>query len=205
MPGDEPLRPLTLPPWRVVEIPYTRAGTRLRAEFDRLQRRANGEPALPAGAPLEPLHDQALGARCFYVRAAGRLASYAAVVRTTARIDGDAWAVAGLSCVATDPEWRRRGLGTTTVAAATRAIERSGADLGVFTCDPELAGFYARAGGWPTAPAATLLGSREPGALSSAALGKVVLMRLLSERARQQPARLERAAIDLGLPVGQFL
>ena len=113
--------------------------------------------------------------------------------------------MAGLSCVATDPNFQARGFGLRTVAAATRWIEQSPVDFGIFTCDPPLAYFYARAGAWPVVKDVVLIGSRDDGALRSDLLGKAVLMRLFSAKARAAASTLSHTVIDLGLPVGHFL
>lgn len=195
-----------MPPTNEIHaITYERAGEPLRRAFAQLQQRAYAEDELPPGEPIPPLHDPALAALAFYLVADGRIASYAAVVYKQIVHDGAAFAIAGLSCVATDPAYRRRGLGARVVAAATRAIEQSRCDIGLFTCDPPLAAFYAHAGGWPAAPGITLIGSRQPGALTSTAFNKLVLMRLLSPKAQAAAAQLRQATIDLDLPVGQFL
>jgi hypothetical protein len=82
----------------------------------------------------------------------------------------------------TNPEHQRRGLEVRTVAAATRFMERSTLDFGLFACDPPLPRFYARSGGWPVVPDVVLIGSRDDGALRSDVLGKVVLMRMFSAK-----------------------
>jgi hypothetical protein len=113
--------------------------------------------------------------------------------------------IAGLSSVATDRDYQGRGFGLRTVAAATRWIEQSDTDFGIFTNDPPLADFYIRAGSWPVVPDVVLIGSRDEGALCSAALQKVVLMRLFSAEARAAASKLRCTTIDLDFPVGQFL
>ncbi len=107
--------------------------------------------------------------------------------------------------MATDRSHQGRGFGLRTVAAATEWLEQSNKDFGIFTCDPGLAHFYARAGAWPVVADVVLIGSRDPGALCSVSLRKVVLMRLFSTKAREAATRLANTTIDLGLPVGQFL
>jgi hypothetical protein len=84
-------------------------------------------------------------------------------------------------------------------------MECSNLDIGLFSCDPPLASFYARAGGWPVVEDVVLIGSRHEDALRSDTLGKVVLMRLFSAKARATASLLRRTTIDLDLPIGQFL
>jgi len=146
-----------------------------------------------------------LDALSFYLVAHGRVVSYAAVVHKQIRHGDATFWIAGLSCVATDPDYQGRGLGSRIVGAATRCIEHSTTDIGIFTCDPPLAAFYARAGAWPVAPDVVLIGSRHDGALSSVSLRKVVLMRLFSAKAQAAVGQLRQTTIDLDLPLGQFL
>jgi len=192
-------------PSTVQSAAYNSAGSILRREIAELQARAYG----PSRAPLEdgdipPLHDPRLGARSFFIRLDGRIVSYAAVVTTTIQHGGRAFTASGLSCVATDPDYQRRGLATLIVAAATSHLAHSGIDIGIFTCAPALVPLYQQAGGWQPAPAVVLIGSADPGALTSESLGVVVLLRLCSAQARAASATLRDATIDLGLPVGQF-
>ncbi|MBZ9668544.1 hypothetical protein FJ970_28875 [Mesorhizobium sp. B2-1-8] len=83
-------------------------------------------------------------------------------------------------------------------------MEQSGIDFGVFTCDPPLAGFYARAGAWLIMPDAVLIGSRARDALRSDTLGKVVLTRLFSSKAITAELEITHSTVELDLPVGQF-
>jgi GNAT superfamily N-acetyltransferase len=185
-------------------IAYNHTSEPLRRAIALLQHHAAPEIVPPPDDPVAPEHDPMLEALSFYLAMDGRVVSYAAVVHRQIVHAGTPLRLAGLSCVATDRAYQRRGLGARTVAAATRCIEDSDTDIGIFTCDPPLAYFYERAGGWPIAPDVVLIGSSHPDALNSARLGKAVLMRLLSTRARTMAAALQTATIDLGLPLGQF-
>lgn len=186
-------------------IPYNRAGAALRRAIAMLQHRAAPDLSPPPGEVVVPEHDERLDALSFYLTVGERVVSYAAVVQKPIQHAGQTFLLAGLSCVATDPDYQRRGLGARVVAAATRSILDSTADIGAFTCDPPLAAFYLRAGGWDVAPDVKLIGSGHPGALSSDALQKAVLMRLISDRARAAAPLLRATTISLGLPLGQFL
>jgi predicted N-acetyltransferase YhbS len=189
----------------VQSISYSRAAPALRREMDLLQHRAQPSLCLMPNEALTPLHDATLQALSFYCHADGKMVSYAGVVSKTIQHGGQTFDIAGLSCVATDRSHQGRGFGLRTVAAATEWLEQSNKDFGIFTCDPGLAHFYARAGAWPVVADVVLIGSRDPGALCSVSLRKVVLMRLFSTKAREAATRLANTTIDLGLPVGQFL
>lgn len=158
------------------------------------------------GATIPEAHDKELNARSFYSYIDGKLVSYAGVVHKTIKHDGQTFNIAGLSCVATDPEYQGQGLGLRTVAAATQWIEKQrDIDFGIFTCKPSLASFYNRAGAWPVVPDVVLIGSRDEGALSSESLDVVVLMRLFSEKAKAYESILRHTTINLDFPDGQFL
>ncbi|KVO62369.1 acetyltransferase [Burkholderia ubonensis] len=200
---------MTLPPSpepaMVEAIRYGWASDALRHAFAELQCRVYPEPE-SSGAPADVvLHDPSFDCLSFYICIADRVVSYAAAARKTIMHAGATFEIAGLSCVMTDPVWQGRGLGLRTVAAATRCMARSNLDIGIFTCDPHLAHFYAQAGKWEVARNVVVIGSRDERALRSDALGKAVLMRLFSARAIAAATTLDHATIDLDLPVGQFL
>ncbi|HEX3349547.1 MAG TPA: GNAT family N-acetyltransferase [Acetobacteraceae bacterium] len=192
-------------PDSIQSVSYNEAPDALRREMALLQRRANSNIWRTPDETVPPLHDAALDALSFYFCVDGKMVSYAGLVRKTLRHAGQMFKIAGLSGVATDRDYQRRGFGMRTVAAATRWIEQSDTDFGIFTCDPPLADFYIRAGAWPVVPDVVLVGSRDEGALCSVALQKVVLLRLFSAKARAAASKLSYATIDLDLPVGQFL
>lgn len=183
---------------------YNAAPVELVQQFAALQRRAYqaGEPT-QAQDP-KPLHDPALSARSFYLQRDNRTVAYAGVVTKVIQHGDRPFTISGLSCVATDPDYQRQGLGRRVVAAATFFIEQSGVDFGVFTCAPYLTGFYFEAGYWQEAPQVVLLGSQNPEAITSEAIDVVVLLRLFSTRAKAETGNLLRGVIDLNLPVGQF-
>jgi GNAT superfamily N-acetyltransferase len=152
--------PVHTSPDEIHAIPYNRACDTLRRHIALLQHRIAPTSRPPPGDPITPEHDPMLDALSFYLMADSRVVSYAAVVHKQIKHGDETFWIAGLSCVATDPDYQGRGLGSRTVGAATRYIEHSTTDIGIFTCDPPLAGFYARAGAWPVVPDVILLGSR---------------------------------------------
>lgn len=161
---------------------------------------------LPTETMIPNPHDEGWQADAFYLYIDGHLASYAGIVQKAIMHQGHRFQIAGLSCVATAPACRGRRLGHQTVAAATQWLERQPhVDLGIFTCHPSLAGFYADAGGWQMVPDVRLIGSEEAGALSSDALPVVVMQRLLSEKARDFASALRHTPINLQVPAGQFI
>ncbi len=185
-------------------LPYRQTSERVRRDIALLMHRV--WPSSPAPSQDEAVpeeHDPALDALSCFIYRDNRLLSYAAVLNFTLSHAGQHFRTAALSCVATDPAYQNQGLSSLVVSAATRCIENSHADIGLFTCDPPLASFYAKAG-WPVVSVA-VIGSHDVGALSSTELGKVVLLRLLSEHAHQHAAAFANSPISLGLPLGQFV
>ncbi len=110
---------------------------------------------------------------------------------------GETYAASGLSTVVTDEALRGRGYGRILVTAAREAIEASGADLGIFTCDRELGPFYESAG-WEIVPGAVLVGGTPDDPFPSDQWDKVTLARFFSERAQRQRERV-RARADRAL------
>lgn len=151
-------------------------------------------------------HLKEFNVRSFYSYIDGKLVSYAGVVRKTIHHKGQPFNIAGLSCVATDPDYHGQGLGLHTVTAATEWIEKqSDIDFGIFTCKPSLAPFYNRAGSWPVIPDVVLIGRKDEDALSSVSLEVVVLMLLFSKKAKSHKSMLRHTTINLDFPVDQFL
>ena len=111
---------------------------------------------------------------------------------------GERYAVSGLSAVVTDAAARGHGYGSRLVAAARTAMAGNGRDLGIFTCDLPLAGFYQRAG-WQLLPGTVLIGgTREhPFPSDQFAAPKVTLAALFTEHARSHTADFDHARIEL--------
>lgn len=187
-------------------VQYSQASDALRRDIAWLLHRTWPETSPPPDDTTIPdAHDPGWTPRSFCAYANGRVVSYVGVIRKTIRHAGDTFEIAGLSCVATDPDFRGQGWGTRTVRAATHWVEMEDSiDFGIFTCHPSLTGFYQHAGDWEVVSDVTLIGSRDKGALSSRTLPVVVLMRLFSKKARASQT-LHGTTIDLDVPVGQFL
>ena len=78
-----------------------------------------------------------------------------------------------------------------------------GADLSLFTCAPERAALYGRAG-WEPLPGACLVGGTREAPFRSGDLGLVTLGMFLSPRAREHAADFAHADIVLELGRGQL-
>lgn len=81
----------------------------------------------------------------------GVVISYTGVVWKHLTHADEMYKTYGLSGVVTHPAFRRQGHGRRIVDAATDAIRRTDADIGLFTCAPEHQEFYAASGWLPMA------------------------------------------------------
>jgi GNAT superfamily N-acetyltransferase len=195
----------TIPSDLLSILPYRQTSGQVRRDIALLMHRVWPDQSAPSqGEAMPEEHDPELDVLCCFIYRGNRLLSYAAILNFTLSHAGQAFSVAALSCVATDPAYQNQGLSSLVVSAATRCIENSHADIGLFTCDPPLASFYAKAG-WPAVSGVAVIGSHDTGALSSTELGKVVLLRMLSEHAYDHAAAFANTTLSLGLPLGQFV
>ena len=94
----------------------------------------------------------------------------------------------------TDEAYRGQGHGLRLVRAARRTMAELGRDLGIFTCDTELAGFYRRAG-WQLLPGTVLIGGTPEQPFPSDQFDKVTLGSLFTD-ARPRARRGLRARAD---------
>lgn len=96
---------------------------------------------------------------------------------------GQRFQARGLSRVVTVGRHRGQGHGRRLVAAARETIERSGADLGIFTCDSSLRGFYESAG-WQHLPGTVLVGGTPEDPFPSDRFEKVTMAAFFTSKAR---------------------
>jgi GNAT superfamily N-acetyltransferase len=184
---------------RIVSAPEAEVPPELRAQVRRLQRQAwpGGPESADAGpADADPVHDPALRPLSLLLVEDGRVLAALDVLSKEIAHRGRRYAASGLSTVVTDEAVRGRGHGSRIVAAARDAIAASGADLGIFTCDPPLQGFYERAG-WQALPGTVLVGGTPEAPFPSDLLDKVTLARFFSERARSHADTFAGCRIEL--------
>lgn len=165
---------------RVVVHPEAGVPIELRKQVIALQ---EGEwPSERPGDPA-PWHDPALGPVSLLLLDDGRVVAALDVLSKELEHAGERFASSGLSAVVTDPTLRGSGFGTILVRAAREHIAASGADLGVFTCDRHLQGFYERAG-WKVLEGTVIVGGTPEEPFPSDDLDKVTMAAFFSERAR---------------------
>ncbi len=102
----------------------------------------------------------------------------------------------GLSRVVTGSRHRGQGHGRRLVAAARETIERSGADLGIFTCDSGLRGFYESAG-WPHLPGTVLVGGTPEDPFPSDRFDKVTMAAFFTATARAHAHTFPGTRVEL--------
>ncbi len=112
------------------------------------------------------------------------------------RHGGATYSGKGISTMVTDRRRRGAGYGRTLAAAAREMMRAGGADLGIFTCDPDLQPFYELAG-WHRLPGAVLIGGTPDEPFPSDVLGKVVMVDFFSDRARAAAGTFTGARIEL--------
>lgn len=126
----------------------------LLAQVRELQREAWPAHDFPAD---EPVHDPALSPLTMLLLDGESVVAALDVLSKEIVHGGRRFRAAGLSTVVTRKAVRGRGHGRLLVRAARRAIAASGSDVGLFTCDEALQGFYESAG-WRHVPGAVLVG-----------------------------------------------
>ncbi|GGP61607.1 hypothetical protein GCM10010214_39240 [Streptomyces abikoensis] len=163
----------------------------------RVQARALREEAWPGlgGIP----HDPALNPLTIpLVTPEGEVTAVLDVLWKDIEHEGVRYRAAGLSSVVTAEAHRGKGHGRQLVAAAREMIAKSGADLGIFTCDRPLRGFYEGAG-WRVLEGAVLVGGTPEAPFPSDRPGfdKVTLADFFTERGRRGAASFRNARIGL--------
>ncbi len=130
-----------------------------------------------------PVHDPALRPLSMLLLDGDRVLSALDILSKQIHHRGQGFDASGLSTVVTGRANRGKGHGHRLVQAARDAIEASGADLGIFTCDSPLQAFYER-GGWQLLPGTVLVGGTPEAPFPSDQFDKVTMARFFSQRAR---------------------
>jgi GNAT superfamily N-acetyltransferase len=174
--------------WPEAEVPGP-----LRAQQVRLQLLAWPSDGPPDPAPW---HDPALRARSVLLVDDGTVVAALDVLRKPIRHAGREFDAEGLSAVVSDPRHRGRGHGLMLVRSARDLIAADGADLGIFTCDRPLQGFYERAG-WRHLPGTVLIGGTPRAPFPSDQFDKVAMGAFFSRAARAAEPAFAGARIEL--------
>lgn len=165
----------------------------LRDQVARLQSHAWPTDEAPTPGPV---HDPALRPVTMLLVEDGRVLSALDILSKRIQHGGQRYDASGLSTVVTDESLRGRGHGRRLVIAAREAIAASGADLGIFTCDPPLQAFYESCG-WMVLAGTVLIGGTPEAPLPSDRLGKVTLAGFFSEKAQHHAGSFAGARLEL--------
>ncbi len=173
--------------------PQAQVPPRLRAQVTALQ-----DAAWPPDDPgiTGVTHDPALQPVSMLLLAGGTVLAALDILTKQLDHDGSRYLASGLSTVVTSPAHRRRGFGRQLASAARAAIEASGADLGIFTCDRPLRGFYESAG-WHCLEGTVLIGGTPAQPFPSDQFDKVTMAAFFSARARAHAASFCHCRIGL--------
>jgi aminoglycoside 2'-N-acetyltransferase I len=164
----------------------------LRDQVDALEAQAwPPDPALPAHR-----HDPLLKPVAMVMIVGGNVVSSLSILSKDVVHQGIRFSASGLSAVVTDQAMRRRGYGNDLVVAGREAIHGSGVDLGIFTCDEPLLGFYVRAG-WEPLAGTSLIGGTPSVPLPSDLFAKVAVGAFFTEHARRYAASFRGARVEI--------
>ena len=184
-------------PPQVLAFPESAAPAPLRAQALALQEQA--WPSAP-GEDADPRHDPALHPLCLFLLAEDGRTVLASLDVLSKRLThaGNDYAASGLSRVVSSPAHRGQGHGRRLVAAARDTVRRGGADLGLFTCDSPLRGFYESAG-WQHLPGSVLVGGTadDPFPSDREGFDKVTMAAFLTPYAQLHARDFEHARIAL--------
>lgn len=179
---------------RIVSCHESAVPRELRAQVVALQ-----DQAWPSDRPpsLAPWHDSALDpTSVLLVDDEDRVLSALDILSRTIEHAGQSFDVSGISAMVTDEHRRGEGHGRTLARAALRMMEEAGADLGIFTCDRHLQGFYEGAG-WECLPGTVLIGGTPTDPFPSDQFDKVTMASFLSPRAQAARALFVGARVAL--------
>jgi GNAT superfamily N-acetyltransferase len=178
---------------RILSFPQHAVPPALRAQVEALQDqawpRSAGEPSTGHDPALQPITMMLVDDRAMVL-------SSLAVLSKQLSHAGRRFAASGLSAVVTEHSHRGQGHGHRLVSAAREQLAAGSADLGIFSCDRALAGFYRRAG-WRVLPGTVLIGGTPDDPLPSDRFDKVVLAELFTDHAREHAASFDHARIEL--------
>lgn len=177
----------------IESFPFDRVPAALRAQSLALQEQAWPAEALGAETPG---HDPSSSPVSVLLLEDGRVLASLDILSKQIDHAGERYRVSGLSAVVTDSARRGKGYGHRLVTEARAMIARGGADLGLFTCDRPLAGFYERAG-WTVLPGTALIGGTREEPFPSDRFDKVTLAAFFTAHARRHAERFENARIAL--------
>ncbi|MEV7022478.1 GNAT family N-acetyltransferase [Kitasatospora sp. NPDC093558] len=180
---------------RILALPEAEVPAELKLRVAELQDLAWPGPPGPSAAPV---HDPALRPLSMLLLDGPRVLAALDVLSKELVHAGRTYAASGLSTVVTDPACRGLGHGRRLVAAARATVRERGADLGLFTCDRGLRGFYESAG-WEPLPGAVLVGgtAEDPFPSDQDGFDKVTMAAFFTAHAERHRADFPHSRIAL--------
>ncbi|MFJ2576035.1 GNAT family N-acetyltransferase [Kitasatospora aureofaciens] len=180
---------------RILTLPEAEVPAELKLRVAELQDLAWPGPPGPSAGPV---HDPALRPLSMLLLDGTRVVAALDVLSKDLVHAGRTYAASGLSTVVTDPACRGLGHGRRLVAAARATARDGGADLGLFTCDRGLQGFYESAG-WGSLPGAVLVGgtAEEPLPSDREGFDKVTMAAFFTAHAERHRADFPHSRIAL--------
>ncbi|MFB6435884.1 GNAT family N-acetyltransferase [Streptomyces sp. NPDC056411] len=161
-------------------------------------RSADNSPSPAGSAAYEGGHDPALRPVSMLLVDNDTVLASLDILHLTLVHAGRSYRAGGLSTVVTRKAARGQGHGRRLVAAAHEAMAASDLDLGVFTCDRPLQGFYESAG-WHRLSGTVLIGGTPQAPFPSDQPGfdKVTMADFFSATARQTRDAFRHTRIEL--------
>lgn len=183
---------------RILSFPEEATPAELRAQVRAIQEQAWPTEPGPVAPSIAPVHDPALRPLSMLLVDDGTVLAALDILSKEIVHAGGRYAAGGLSTVVTHRQARGHGHGRHLVAAAREAMIGRNLDLGLFTCDRPLQGFYEGAG-WPVLPGAVLVGGTPEAPFPSDRPGfdKVTMAAFFSPRARQAEAAFQDSRVEL--------
>ena len=180
---------------RLLAFAQREVPTHLAAQSLAMQEQA--WPATPGDqAAMAGGHDMALDPVWVLLVEDGTVVASLVILSKQITHRGESFQASGLSSVVTDRTRRGQGHGTRLATAGRVLVRARGADLGIFTCDRPLAGFYEHAG-WRVLPGTVLVGGTSDAPLPSDQFDKVTMACLFTDHARRRAGTFEHARIEL--------
>ena len=170
----------------------------LRGQVLALQHQAWPPADAAAGSSSTLTHDPALRPRSMLLVEGGRVLAALDILSKEIVHAGRRYRAGGLSTVVTRREARGRGHGRHLVAAARQAMAAKHLDLGLFTCDRPLQGFYEGAG-WQLLPGAVLIGGTRscPFPSDQPGFDKVTMAAFFSAEAQRHQSSFQHSRVEL--------
>ncbi len=179
---------------RIVPFPEHAVPPELRAQVVALQNRAWPSDGPPT---LAPWHDGSLNpVSVLLVDDDDRVLSALDILSKPIDHAGQTFDASGISAMVTDERRRGEGYGRTLARASLTIMQEAGADVGIFTCDRYLQGFYEGAG-WKYLPGAVLIGGTPEDPFPSDQFDKVTMASFFSAKANASRERFVEARIEL--------